>query len=178
MRLHLDGARFANALVHLGCSPAEITWKAGVDAMSFGATKNGAVAAEAVIFFDPGLAADFEYRRKKAGHLVSKMRFVSAQLDAYLDNDNWLKTARRSNLLARRLGEGLVQAGAELAAPVEANAVFAWLPDPAVARLSKAGARFYEWAPPANGRRLLRLVLSFATPEADIATFVRIASGE
>jgi threonine aldolase len=178
MKLHLDGARFANALVHLGCSPAEITWKAGVDAMSFGATKNGAIAAEAVIFFDAALAADFEYRRKKAGHLISKMRFVSAQLDAYLEDGHWLTTARRSNLMARRLGEGLVQAGAELAAPVEANAVFAWLPDATVARLNKAGARFYEWAPSSGGRTLLRLVLSFATPEADIEKFVQIARGE
>ena len=104
MKLHMDGARFANALVHLGCTPAEATWRAGVDVLSFGATKNGALAAEAVIFFHEADAADFEYRRKKAGHLLSKMRFVSAQLDAYLDNNLWLKRAAYANALARAPG--------------------------------------------------------------------------
>lgn len=176
MRLYVDGARFANALVRLECSPAELTWKAGVDAMSFGATKNGALCAEAVIFFDANLAADFEYRRKKAGHLLSKMRFISAQFEAYLANDNWLKTARRANALAKRLGEAIKSVrNAELAWPVESNAVFAYLPDAVVAKLRTAGAQFYDWQPPANGRTLIRLVLSFATPENDIARFIEIA---
>jgi threonine aldolase len=178
MTLHVDGARFANALVSLGASPAELTWRAGVDAMSFGATKNGALCAEAVIFFDAKSAADFEYRRKKGGHLVSKMRFVSAQLEAYLANDNWLRTAQRANGLAQRLGQAIARIdGAELASPVETNAVFAFLPDPVVAKLRKAGAQFYDWQPPAGGRTLARLVLSFATPEEDITRFVEIASG-
>ncbi len=177
MKLHLDGARFANALVHLGCSPAEMTWKAGVDALSFGATKNGALCAEAVIFFDETIAADFEYRRKKAGHLLSKMRFISAQLEAYLEDGNWLATATRANALASRMGEALVEAGAELAAPVEANAIFAFLPDATVARLRQAGASFYDWQPPANGRTMVRLLLSFATPEEDIDRFIAIARG-
>src|SRR6185295_13720713 len=103
MKLHMDGARFANALVGLGCTPAELTWKCGVDVLSFGATKNGALAAEAVIFFMPKDARDFEYRRKKSGHLLSKMRFVSAQLEAYLADGHWLDNARRANLLAQRL---------------------------------------------------------------------------
>jgi threonine aldolase len=103
MKLHMDGARFANALAHLGCSPAETTWRAGVDVLSFGATKNGALGAEAVIFFDPAEARDFEYRRKKAGHLLSKMRFVSAQLDAYLTGTRWLSHAARANAVARKL---------------------------------------------------------------------------
>jgi len=176
MTLHMDGARFANALVGLGCSAAELTWKAGIDAMSFGATKNGALCAEAVIFFDPKLAADFEYRRKKAGHLLSKMRFVSAQFDAYLTNDNWLKTAKRANGLAQRLGQTIASIpGAELAQPVQANAVFAYLPDAIVTRLREAGARFYDWQPPSGGRTMVRLVLSFATPEEDVARFIEIA---
>lgn len=176
MTLHVDGARFANALVSLGCSPAELTWKAGVDAMSFGATKNGALCAEAVIFFDPALAADFEYRRKKSGHLLSKMRFVSAQLEAYLADGNWLTTAARANALAQRLGDALVGVtGVSLAHPVEANAVFAYLPDAVAARLREAGARFHDWQPPSRGRTLVRLVLSFATPEEDVARFIEIA---
>jgi threonine aldolase len=176
MKVHMDGARFANALVHLGCTPAEATWRAGVDVLSFGATKNGALAAEAVIFFHEADAADFEYRRKKSGHLLSKMRFVSAQLDAYLDSNLWLKRAAHANALARRLAEGLGEIpGAELAHPVEANAVFVRLPDAAIARLREAGARFYDWSPPAGGRTLVRLVLSFATPERDVAKFLNIA---
>jgi len=176
MKLHMDGARFANALMHLGCTPAEATWRAGVDVLSFGATKNGALAAEAVIFFHEADAADFEYRRKKAGHLLSKMRFVSAQLDAYLDNNLWLKRAAHANALARRLAEGLTEIpGVDLAHPVEANAVFVRLPDASIARLREAGARFYDWSPPAGGRTLIRLVLSFATPERDVARFLHIA---
>jgi threonine aldolase len=176
MSLHVDGARFANAVASLGCTPAELTWKAGVDAMSFGATKNGALCAEAVIFFDPKRAADFEYRRKKSGHLLSKMRFISAQFEGYLAGDNWLKTARRANALAQKLGDAIVSIpDAALAQPVQANAVFAYLPDSVVARLREAGARFYDWQPPANGRTLVRLVMSFATPEEDVARFITIA---
>ncbi len=176
MKLHMDGARFANALVHLGCTPAEATWQAGVDALSFGATKNGALAAEAVIFFNAEDAADFEYRRKKAGHLLSKMRFVSAQLEAALDNNLWLKRAAHANTLARRMAEALKQVpGAVLAHPVEANAVFVRLPDAMVAKLREAGARFYDWTPPKDGHTLVRLVLSFATPEQDVVRFLSIA---
>jgi threonine aldolase len=176
MSLHVDGARFANALAGLGCTPAELTWKAGVDAMSFGATKNGALCAEAVIFFEPERAADFEYRRKKSGHLLSKMRFISAQLEGYLAADNWLRTARRANALAQKLGSAIASIpGAALAHPVQANAVFAHLPDAVVARLREAGARFYDWQPSSGGRTLVRLVLSFATPEEDVARFITIA---
>jgi threonine aldolase len=105
LRLHMDGARFANALVHLHCSPAEATWKSGVDVLSLGATKNGALCAEAVVFFDPALAADFERRRKRAGHLWSKMRFLSAQLLAYLSDDLWLNNARHANAMAEALAQ-------------------------------------------------------------------------
>ena len=176
MKVHMDGARFANALAHLGGSPADITWRAGVDAMSFGATKNGALGAEAVIFFNPADVKDFEYRRKKAGHLLSKMRFISAQLDAYLASDRWLARAARANALAGRLAEGLRAIGdARIAHPVEANAVFVELPDPLVARLRQAGGVFHDWQPPAGGRTLIRLVTSFATPDEDVDRFVELA---
>ncbi len=179
MKVHMDGARFANALASLQCTPAQATWRAGVDAMSFGATKNGALGAEAVIFFDPAEARDFEYRRKKAGHLLSKMRFVSAQLDAYLEGTRWLERAAWANRLARKLAQGLEGIpGVELAHPVEANAVFAIVPDATVARLRGHGAAFYDWAPPENGRTLVRLVTSFATPEADVERLVKIANSE
>jgi threonine aldolase len=178
MKLHMDGARFANALVHLGCKPADITWRAGVDALSFGATKNGALCAEAVVFFNNDDVGDFEFRRKKAGHLISKMRFVSAQLEAYLCDDRWLGWAKRANGLAARLAQGLAQIpGAELSCPVEANALFVYLPDATVARLREKGAKFYDWQPPSGGRTLVRLVLSFVTPDDDVARFLAVARG-
>ena len=178
MKLHMDGARFANALAYLGGEAADITWRAGVDALSFGATKNGALCAEAVIFFDPAEARDFEYRRKKSGHLISKMRFISAQLDAYLKDGLWLTQAAHANALARKLADGIAPAkGVTLAHPVEGNQVFAHLPDGMIARLRAAGARFYDWAPPKDGRTLVRLVTSFATPEDDVAKFVAAVRG-
>ena len=171
LALHMDGARLANAIVHLGCAPADLTWRAGVDVLSFGAAKNGAMAAEAVVFFDPAATRDFEYRRKKAGHLVAKMRFVSAQLEAYLADGLWLANARRANALAARLGEAL---SADLAFPVEANEVFANLPIETAARLRAAGAQFYDWTPPGDGRVLVRLVTSFATRAEDVERFIEI----
>ncbi|HTT99536.1 MAG TPA: low specificity L-threonine aldolase [Rhizomicrobium sp.] len=178
MKLHLDGARFANALAHLKCAPADLSWRAGVDVMSFGATKNGALGAEAVVFFDPAAITDFEYRRKKSGHLLSKMRFVSAQLEAYLNDDLWIANASRANAMAARLAEGLLKVdGAVIEHPVEANAVFVTLPDRTKARLRKAGVQFYDWAPPKDRRTLIRLVTSFATPEEDVANFISIARG-
>jgi len=176
MKLHMDGARFANALVGLGCTPAELTWKCGVDVLSFGATKNGALAAEAVIFFMPKDARDFEYRRKKSGHLLSKMRFVSAQLEAYLADGHWLDNARRANLLAQRLAQGLAQVRhIEIAHPVSANAVFARMPSELAARLRRGGAKFYDWGAPSDGQVLARLMLSFATPEEDVARLIETA---
>ena len=177
MALHMDGARFANALVSLGVTPAQMTWKAGVDALSFGATKNGALCAEAVIFFDKARSEEFEYRRKKAGHLLSKMRFVSAQLESYLRDDLWLANARRANALAKALGEGLAAIpGVTLASPVEANGVFAWMAKPLAARLHKQGAKFYDWVVEPE-RVMARLIVSFATPQADVAKFVETAKG-
>jgi threonine aldolase len=176
MKVHMDGARFANALVGAGCTPAELTWKSGVDVLSFGATKNGALAAEAVIFFDPADARDFEYRRKKSGHLLSKMRFISAQLEAYLANDHWLANARRANSLAQRLAQGLAQAGGiAIAHPVSANAVFASMSAAKAQKLRDAGAKFYDWGAPKDGRVLARLMLSFATPEDAVAKLIEAA---
>jgi len=177
MRLHMDGARFANALVHLGCAPAEITWKTGVDALSFGATKNGGLCADAVVLFDPAKTREFAFRRMKGGHLMSKMRFASAQLLAYLENDLWLRNARRANALALRMAEGLSRVpGIEIGPPTEANAVFAYFPDALSKRLLEAGVRFYPWEPGKNGRTLMRLVLSCATPEDDVERFLELAA--
>jgi threonine aldolase len=162
--VHMDGARFANALVRLGCSPAELTWKAGVDVLSFGATKNGALAAEAVVFFRPELAASFAFRRKRAGHLFSKMRFLSAQLDAYLTDDLWLRLARHANAMADRLAAGLTAIpGAALRDPVEANEIFIDLPEPVIAGLEQRGYAFYRW----DGT-VIRLVTAWNTDAGDI----------
>lgn len=178
MEVHMDGARFANAVAFLGCAPADITWRAGVDVLSFGATKNGALGAEAVVFFSRNDVRDFEYRRKKSGNLMSKMRFVSAQLEAYLANGLWLKNAAHANALASRLAKELrVIGGVNIGYAVEANAIFAHVPDAVVMRLREAGAQFYDWTPPKDGKTLIRLVTSFATPEEDVANFIRIARG-
>ncbi|HEY1631660.1 MAG TPA: low specificity L-threonine aldolase [Rhizomicrobium sp.] len=176
LKLHMDGARFANALAALNCSPAEATWKAGVDALAFGASKNGALMAEAAVFFRAEDARDFAYRRKRAGQLVSKMRFVSAQFEAYLADDLWLKTATRANALANRLSDGLSKApGVEIAHPTQANTVFAWMPEALAKRLHDAGFAFYDWERE-NGRVMARLVCSFATPEADVERLLETAS--
>ncbi len=174
VRLHMDGARFANALTFLKVSPAEITWRAGVDILSFGATKNGALAAEAVVIFDKALAAEFAFRRKRAGHLFSKMRFLSAQLDAYLEGGLWLRNAGHANAMANRLAEGLVRIpGAKLAHPVEANEIFVDLPEHAIRGLQADGFQFYRWL--GEGQTLLRLVTAFDTKEADVAAFIASA---
>jgi threonine aldolase len=178
LKLHMDGARFANALAALNASPAEASWRCGVDVLSFGASKGGTLGAEAVVFFDPAAAADFEYRRKKGGHLVSKMRFVSAQLAAYVAGGAWLEAAARANALAARLAAGLgAIEGVTIAVPVQTNMVFARLPVALAARLRGAGAIFYDWRPPADGQVLARLATSFATPEDDVAKFLDFAKG-
>jgi threonine aldolase len=174
LALHMDGARFANALVASNASPAALTWRAGVDALSFGATKNGALAAEAVVFFDPARAVDVGYRRKRAGHLFSKMRFLSAQLEAYLAGDLWLRNARHANRMAARLAEGLVATpGAKLLHPVEANEIFVALPDPVIAALEAGGVGFYRWGGP--GEASLRLVTAFNTRAEDVDATIAIA---
>ena len=176
MALHMDGARFANAVAALGCAPADLTWRAGVDVLSFGATKNGAMAAEAVIFFDAERARDFAYRRKRGGHLLSKMRFISAQLEAYLAGDLWLKNARHANAMAARLATGLAALpAARLHHPVQANEIFVELPEPVIARLAASGFGFYRWDGEAS--TCLRLVTAFNTRAADIDTFIATARG-
>jgi len=180
MALHMDGARIANAVAHLKCKPADVTWKAGVDVLSFGVTKNGALAAEAVIFFDPARTADVAYRRKRAGHLFSKMRFVSAQIEAMIDNGLWLKLAGHANAMAERLNEGLkALPGFAVPHPVEANEVFVKLPSEAAMKAIKAaGARFYQWEPSTDGRPLIRLVCSWATREAEVDQFITAAKSQ
>jgi threonine aldolase len=182
MKVHMDGARFANALVRTNASPAEVTWKAGVDVLSFGATKGGAMAAEAVVFFDRADAKNMAERRKRAGHLLSKHRFVSLQFQAYLENDCWLRLARHGNAMADRLAAGLTSAGRPPVWPVEANLVFIAISKAVEARLKAAGARYYvrvsESLPAVRilgpDEVLIRLVTSFATREAEIDQFVAL----
>ena len=175
LKLHMDGSRFANAIAGLGCSPAELTWKAGIDLMSFGATKNGALLLDAVIFFDLQAAEDFAHRRVRAGQQVSKARYLGAQMMAYLRDDLWLDNARRANALARKLAEGFRQSSmARVAHPVEANMVYAIMPRALYDQLIASGAKFYpRMANELVGQIkdneiVVRLVLSFATPEADV----------
>lgn len=171
--LHMDGARFANAAAALACTPADMTWRAGVDVLSFGATKNGAMAAEAVVFFDMEKSKEFEFRRKRGGHLFSKMRYLSAQLNAYLTNDRWLKTATHANEMASGLaGEILNIAGAELVYPVEANIVFARLPAHVLDRLAASDVLYYPSGPAEN--REIRLVASWNTTADDIEKLMAV----
>jgi threonine aldolase len=161
VRLHMDGARFANALVALGATPADITWRAGVDLLSFGATKNGTLSAEAIVVFDEALMAKLPYLRKRAGHLASKMRFLAAQMAAYLDEDLWLANARTANAMARRLAQGLSAVrGMELEAPALTNILFARMPTGLASGLQQRGYDFYRdrWGP-----GVVRLVTSFRT---------------
>lgn len=160
---HMDGARFANVVAALGCKPADLTWRAGVDLLSFGASKNGAIAAEAIVCFDPALAEEIERRRKRSGHLLSKGRFVAVQLLAYLEDDLWLKLARRSNAQAAQLGEA---AGSHLSHPAETNQIFFKPGSAALAKLRAAGAEFYDWGAAGSGEA--RLVVSWNQSEADI----------
>lgn len=174
LRVHMDGARFANALVTLGCSPAEATWKAGVDALSFGATKNGAMGAEAVILFDPARAADFAFRRKRGGHLFSKMRFLAAQMDAYLEGDLWLRNASHANAQAARLAAGLARVpGVRMAHPVEGNELFAEMPEAILDGLLADGFGLARW--PVPGACVARLVTAFDTREADVDLLIAAA---
>jgi threonine aldolase len=180
--MHMDGARFANALVHLGCSPAEATWKSGVDVLCLGATKNGALSAEAVVFFDPELAANFERRRKQSGHLWSKLRFLSAQLLAYLEPDVWLANARQANVMATALGSGLADLpGARLLQSVDANELFVALPEAVVAGLEAQGFGFYRWPAPgvdptSDAGVSIRLVTSYLTSRTEVDGFVDAAA--
>jgi threonine aldolase len=157
---HMDGARFANAVASLGCSPADMTWRAGVDALSFGFVKNGGLSAEALIFFKAELADDTLYRRKRAGHLFSKGRYLAAQILAMLEGGLWLDNARAANRGAALLAQA---AGDRLVHPVQANEVFLRVTSDEAARLRALGFDFYDW-----GVGEARLVVSWDQDEAAI----------
>ena len=139
LRVHMDGARFANALASLNVSPAEMTWKSGIDVLTLGGTKNGCLAAEAVVFFKPELVGNFPFLHKRSGQLLSKMRFISSQLEAYLSDDVWLRNARHANAMAKILSEGLASfSNIKLAYPTQSNEVFVHLPREVIAYLNNA----------------------------------------
>jgi threonine aldolase len=163
--IHIDGARFANAVVSTGASPADLTWRAGADLLTFGATKNGALAAEAIVVFRKSLAEELALRQHRGGHRLSKMRFLSAQLDAYLADDLWLRNARHANAMAQRLARGV-----DPIHPVDANVVFVRLPPDRASALRAAGFLFSEW--PISGDDAYRLVTAFDTREDEVDAFV------
>jgi len=166
LNMHMDGARFANALVSLDVTPAEMTWKSGIDVLSFGATKNGCLAAEAIIFFKKKLVGDIAFLMKRAGHLLSKMRFVSAQLDAYISNDVWLTNARHANKMGKKLSEGLVNhSDINLTYPTEANEVFAKFPRNMIEHLNSEGYKMNE--DELDGKSV-RLVAAWNTQDSDV----------
>ncbi len=166
----MDGARFANALTSLNCSPAEMTWKSGIDVLSFGATKNGCIAAEAIIFFKKDLVGNIAFLMKRAGHLLSKMRFVSAQLDAYISNDVWLKNAKHANEMGKKLSDGLAKHNSiEIAYPTEANEVFAKLPRDIIEHLNSEGYIINE--DELDGKAV-RFVAAWNTQASDVESFL------
>ena len=166
----MDGARFANALVAMNCTHAEMTWKSGIDVLSFGATKNGCIAAEAIIFFKPELVGNISFLMKRAGHLLSKMRFVSAQLDAYISNDVWLKNAKQANEMGKKLSDGLVKYNSiKLAYPTQANEVFAKFPREMIEHLNSLGYKMNE--DELDGQAV-RLVAAWNTQNSDVESFL------
>jgi threonine aldolase len=183
--VHMDGARFANALISAKATPADMTWRAGVDVLTLGATKNGALACEAVLFFDAARAANFAFQRKRGGQTLSKGRFLGAQMEAYLTDGLWLRLAERANASARRLARGLAATpGVRLAWPTEANEVFVVAPKAMVDRWRAAGAVFHEWSTRSlaperasrNGEMLVRFVASFETESSEIDRLMSICA--
>jgi len=168
-RVHMDGSRFANAVAALGCAPADLTWRAGVDILSFGATKNGAMAAEVIVVFRKELAEALVPHWHRSGHRLSKMRFLSAQLDAYFTDDLWLRNARRANAAAARLAAGL-RPYLEIVRPVESNFVFVRIPPPLVETLRARGFDFYDWQ--LFGADVHRLATACATTDAEVDAFI------
>lgn len=178
MLLHMDGARFANAVAAHRCAPREITWQAGVDALSFGGTKNGLAAGELVVFFKKQQSSDFDYRAKQGGHLASKMRFLAAPWLALLENNVWLKNAQRANDTALRLADGLRGCGVEIVFPVESNAVFVRLDATIAGRLRELGWDFYKFiepdvyrlmcAWPANDEAITALLSDYGSCESSV----------
>ena len=184
MPVHMDGTRFANALQRSNHTAAEMSWKAGVDILCLGATKNGAMAAEAVVIFDPERAWEFELRRKRGGHLFSKMRYVSAQIGAYLTDDLWLRLAGQANRMADRLAAGLSEVGGvEVTNSVEANMLFATMRLAQHRRLQDHGAAYYgvniaqDEDGPDEAPWDVRLVTSFRTTEGDVDRFLEVIAG-
>ncbi|MDG2571028.1 beta-eliminating lyase-related protein, partial [Vibrio parahaemolyticus] len=185
LSFHMDGARFASALVSLGCTPAEMTWKQGVDILSFGATKNGGLMAEAIVVFKPELAEALDYRSKRAGQIISKGRLVAAQFEGYFADGHWLDNARHANRMAALLSQGLLQVpGVRLAWPSEANEVFPIIPKTLDRALKDAGILYHAWTElslpetehVADHEVLIRLVTSWATREEDVRRLLEIAS--
>jgi len=180
LKLHMDGARFAHACAALGCSPAAITWEAGVDVLCFGGTKNGCWCAEALVLFDLSKAHEMHFLRKRSAQLFSKSRFVSAQFEAYFTGDLWLNLARHANAMAAHLAEGIAASKtSRLAWQADANEVFPILRKDVAANLRQQGAVFYDWPVPhdldgslAENEGLYRLVTSFATQAEDVQRFV------
>lgn len=176
MAVHLDGARIANAVAALGCTPADLTWRAGVDLLSFGATKNGALAAEAIVLFDHTRAERIARLRKRGGHLISKGRYAAVQLLTLIEDGLWLRLATRANALAARLGAAAAHL---LSAPVESNQIFIKPGAQALAALRAAGVEFHDWGGPHSGEA--RLIVSWNQPEAEVerlaALLPRIAAG-
>ena len=169
LKLHMDGARFSNALVTLNVPPKQITWAAGVDVLSFGGVKNGGLVGEAVVFFNREMADEFDFRCKQAGQLASKMRFLSAPWVGMLRDGAWLKHARRANAMAQRLEQGIRQIdGAKVLFPRQANGVFVQLPEPAIAAMRERGWRFYTFI----GAGGCRFMCSWDTTEGDVDAFV------
>jgi threonine aldolase len=172
--VHMDGARLANAVATLGCTPAEATWKAGVDVLSFGATKNGALAAEAIVFFNRELAQSMAYRRRRGGHLFSKMRFLSVQLEAFIANGLWLRNARHANAMAQRVRQGLAPIpGVRFRGPTEINLVLVALPQPVWDGLVAEGYSFSRRGAPAEG--VVRIACAFDTTEEAVDALLATA---
>lgn len=183
LAVHMDGARFGNAVAALDASPAEITWRAGVDLMSFGGTKNGCLAAEAIVVFSPDKLQDLGARRQRAGHTFSKSRYIAAQFEGYLAEGKWLERAHHANAMADRLRKGIASSATDrLAWDSTANEIFAVLPKTTIQRLRDAGASFHEWpassaAPerrPAPNEDLVRLVTSWATAPEEVERFLAL----
>lgn len=175
LRVHMDGARLANALARLSVTPAELTWKAGVDVLSFGATKNGALFAEAVVFFDRALAETMRYRRRRGGHLFSKMRYLSAQLLAYVEDDLWLRNARHANLMAARVRAGLERIpGVSFPHPTQVNLVLARLPGPVWEGLVADGYSFSRRGAPSEG--IVRIACAWDTPAEAVEALLAAAA--
>jgi len=171
LRVHMDGARLGNAIARLECTPAEATWKSGVDVLSFGATKNGALAAEAVVFFDRALAQSARYRRRRAGHLFSKMRFLSVQLEAFIAGGLWLENARHANAMAQRVRQGLASIpGVRFPSPTEINLVLVSLPRPVWDGLVADGYSFSRRGAPSEA--IVRIACAFDTTEEAVNALV------